>query len=107
MRATGGILAALCLGFAPTADAEPATDPASEAVLASLPFEKGAPPRTIVIDLAPKGNARRLRFQLDTGATNSYVTPRLARAALPQPAEVVAELQRIDLAGIASIEIGN
>ncbi|HXK21242.1 MAG TPA: aspartyl protease family protein [Myxococcota bacterium] len=79
MRATGGILAALFLGAASAADADPAIDPAPEAVLASLPFEKGAPARTIVIDLAPKGNARRLRFQLDTGATNSVVTPRLAR----------------------------
>src|SRR5215470_7901328 len=80
MRATGGLLAALCLGVAPASDAEPAIDPAPEAVLASLPFEKEAPPRTIVIDLAPKGNARRLRFQLDTGASISYVSPRLARA---------------------------
>src|SRR5262245_27858742 len=80
MRATGGLLAALCLGVASAADAEPASDPAPEAVLASLPFEKGAPARTIVIDLAPKGNARRLPFQLDTGATNSVLSPRLARS---------------------------
>ena len=80
MRATGGLLAALCLGVAPAADADPAIDPAPEAVLASLPFEKEAPPRTIVIDLAPKGNARKLRFQVDTGADASFVSPRLARS---------------------------
>lgn len=80
MRGRGRLAAALCLAFAPAADADPAADPAPDAVLASLPFEKDAPPRTIVIDLAPKGNARKLRFQLDTGSTYSIVTPRLARA---------------------------
>lgn len=56
-----------------------AREPAPEAVLATLPFEPGARPRSIVIDLAPKGNARRLPFQLDTGANTSIVSPRLAR----------------------------
>jgi len=80
MRGRGRLAAALCLAFAPSADADPTVDPTPEAVLASLPFEKEAPPRTIVIDLAPKGNARKLRFQLDTGATNSFLSPRLARS---------------------------
>jgi hypothetical protein len=61
---------------APTA---PANEPSPEAVLATLPFDPAAPPRTIAIDLAPKGNARPLRFQLESGASTSLVTPRLAR----------------------------
>ncbi|HVH17801.1 MAG TPA: aspartyl protease family protein [Myxococcota bacterium] len=61
--------------------AEPAPDPPADAVLASLPFESAALKwRKIAIDLAPDGNARRLHFILDTGATNSVVTPRLARS---------------------------
>lgn len=84
MRITGRLTAALLLALAPAAggaapDARGASDPAPEAVLATLPFDPAAPLRTIVIDLAPKGNSRPLRFQLETGATNSFVTPRLAR----------------------------
>jgi predicted aspartyl protease len=80
------VLALLLLAAAlaaPRADAvEPAGgDPPAEAVLASLPFESAALAwRKIAIDLAPEGNARRLHFILDTGATNSMVTPRLARS---------------------------
>jgi predicted aspartyl protease len=76
---------ALWLALAvPALGAEPdppgAAEPPAEAVLASLPFDPAAAPRTIAIDLAPKGNARRLPFQLDTGANASVVTPRLAHA---------------------------
>lgn len=72
----------LCLAVASArSGAEPAPDPPAEAVLASLPFESAALAwRKIAIDLAPEGNARRLHFILDTGATNSVVTPRLARS---------------------------
>jgi predicted aspartyl protease len=60
--------------------AEPAPDPPAEAVLATLPFDPAARPRTIGIDLAPEGNARKLMFQLDTGADTSFVSPIMARA---------------------------
>jgi hypothetical protein len=73
------LAALLGLALASGVRAEPAPDPPAEAVLATLPFESGAPPRTIVIDLAPKGNARALPFQLESGASTSFVTPRLAR----------------------------
>src|SRR5262245_6289074 len=80
MRATGRLLAVLCIALPSGVRAEPAPDPPDEAVLATLPFDPAARPRSIVIDLAPKGNARRLPFQLDTGANMSVVSPRLARS---------------------------
>ncbi len=60
---------------ASTAGSEP--DP--DAVVADLPF-KESPPQQIFVDLAPPGNSRRLPLQLDTGATTSVLTPRLARS---------------------------
>jgi predicted aspartyl protease len=60
-------------------DAARTSEPAAEAVLATLPFDPQAPAGKIVIDLAPQGNARKLEFQLDTGAADSWVSPGLAR----------------------------
>lgn len=54
-------------------------DPPADAVLANVPFEE-APPHRIRIDLAPPENARRLPLELDTGATASAMSPRLARS---------------------------
>src|SRR5262245_7483912 len=61
------------------ADAAASPEPDAKAVLATLPFLGDAPPHRIFVDLAPEGNARKMPFQLDTGATTSYVSPNLAR----------------------------
>jgi predicted aspartyl protease len=71
-------LVALPAGADPNAAAG---EPATAAVLAALPFDpEAAARRKIVVDLAPRGNLRRMPFQLDTGATTSAVSPRMARA---------------------------
>mgnify|MGYP003401636285 CR=1 FL=1 len=80
LMAQKNIGALLVVALASIVRAEPSSDPPDEAVLATLPFDPAARPRSIVIDLAPKGNARRLPFQLDTGANTSVVSPRLARS---------------------------
>jgi hypothetical protein len=55
-----------------------ASEPPREAVLAELPFEAGAPDR-VVVDLAPEGSAKPFPLFLDTGASWSVLTPRMAR----------------------------
>jgi predicted aspartyl protease len=48
-------------------------------LLAELPFLDHPEPRRIVVDLAPEGAARPLRFMLDTGASHAIATPLAAR----------------------------
>jgi len=55
------------------------TDPPPEAVLATLPF-LGDEPNRVYVDLAPVGSDRPLRLMLDTGATDTVLTPRTAHA---------------------------
>jgi predicted aspartyl protease len=68
---------AFALVFALAARAD---DPPPEALLADLPFLDFPEPRRVVVDLAPEGHARALRFMLDTGASHSVATPRAAAA---------------------------
>jgi predicted aspartyl protease len=56
-----------------------ADEPPPEAVLADLPFLEHPEPRRIVVDLAPDGAERPLRFMLDTGASHVVATPVAAR----------------------------
>jgi hypothetical protein len=55
-----------------------APEPAPEAVIAALPFAPGPEANRVMVDLAPDG-ARPFVMMLDTGATNSVVTPLQAR----------------------------
>lgn len=56
-----------------------AQDPPPAAVVAELPFLDSPDPSDIVIDLAGEEGARPFPLVLDTGATFSALTPRLAR----------------------------
>jgi hypothetical protein len=56
-----------------------AWDPPDEAVLASIPFDGGGR-SGVWIDLAPVDAERRMILQLDTGASDSVLTPALARS---------------------------
>ncbi len=56
----------------------PSGTPLSDAVLAELPFLPVDEPNRIVVDLAPDGSPP-LRLLLDTGASDSVLTPRYAR----------------------------
>ena len=76
-RPVRGLLQLLALAVAAPALAR---DPASEAVLADLPFLDYPEPHRIVVDLAPEGASRALRFIVDTGASHSVATPRAAAA---------------------------
>lgn len=60
------------------AHAGPAPEPAPEAVIATLPFRPSSEPNRVLIDLSPT-EERRFEMMLDTGATDSVVTPLLAR----------------------------
>jgi predicted aspartyl protease len=69
-------LAAL-LAAAP-ALAEPAPEPPPEAVVGVLPFEKSDEPNRVMVNLAPEGG-RPFVMLLDTGASDSVMTPLMAR----------------------------
>jgi hypothetical protein len=69
------VLAAL-LAAAPISSR--ASEPPPEAVLADLPFEAGEPNR-VIVDLAAEGSAKPFPLFLDTGASWSVLTPRMAR----------------------------
>jgi predicted aspartyl protease len=58
--------------------AEPAPEPPPEAVVGVLPFEANDEPNRILVDLAPEGG-RPFVMMLDTGASDSVITPRMAR----------------------------
>jgi predicted aspartyl protease len=70
-------LGALALGARSAAGAG-APEPAPEAVVAALPFADGAPGYRVMLDLAPEGQ-RPWVMLLDTGASQSVLTPGLAR----------------------------
>src|SRR5262245_28035180 len=70
---------ALALLLAPAALlAEPAPEPPPEAVVAVLPFAESREPNRVMVDLAPEGG-RPFVMMLDTGASGSVITPRMAR----------------------------
>jgi|GEM_PF-1639787 len=70
------LLAALVAS--PPAAAAPAPEPPPEAVLAELPFLKSQEPNRVYVDLAEPGS-RPFVMLLDTGASESVVTPLMAR----------------------------
>ncbi len=55
-----------------------ANEPPEHAVLATLPFQRPEEPNRVYIDLAPEGRTPFVML-LDTGATTSVITPRMAR----------------------------
>lgn len=69
-----------CLGLlvAGAARGAGAPEPPPEAVLAALPFAASQEPNRVMVDLAPPG-ARPFVLMLDTGASDSVITPRMAR----------------------------
>jgi len=82
LRCRRAVSVSVCLVVAHallTGPATAATDPPPEAVVAELPF-LGDEPNRVYIDLAPKGSSRPFRLMLDTGATETVMTPRVARA---------------------------
>ena len=72
----GPILALLFAGS--TAFGAGAPEPPSEAVVGTLPFESGDEPNRVLVNLAPPGG-RPFLMMLDTGASDSVVTPLMAR----------------------------
>lgn len=60
------------------AAAEPAPGPPPEAVVGVLPFEANREPNRVMVNLAPEGG-RPFVMMLDTGASDSVITPRMAR----------------------------
>jgi hypothetical protein len=73
-----GLGASMALALAPAPTYPGAPEPPPEAVLAVLPFEPGDEPNRVLVDLAPEGS-RPFVMMLDTGASDSVVTPRMAR----------------------------
>lgn len=72
-----GLVSLLLVASGPAASAD---DVPAEAVLAVLPFLDSPEPNRIIVDLAPEGSAKPLRLMLDTGASDSVLTPLVARA---------------------------
>lgn len=72
--------ALLLLAGAALAGARVPADVPDDAVLAELPFLESAEVNRVYLDLAPDGSRRPLRMLLDTGAVESVMTPRTARA---------------------------
>jgi predicted aspartyl protease len=68
----GGLLAA------PSCRAAGAPEPPAEAVIGDLPFQNGDEPNRILLDLAPEGGTPFV-MMLDTGASQSILTPLMAR----------------------------
>ncbi len=71
-------LASALLFVAATAHAAGAPEPPPEAVLATLPFARSDELNRVTVDLAPEG-ARPFVMMLDTGASDSVITPGMAR----------------------------
>lgn len=69
---------ALVLLTAPAVHAAGAPEPPPEAVIAAVPFAESREPNRVMVDLAPEGS-RPFVMMLDTGASDSVVTPRMAR----------------------------
>ncbi len=79
MSVPAAALACLLLGVAAVARAvTPAEEVPAQAVLADLPFLDSPEDNRIYVDLAPSGS-RPFRLLLDTGATDTILTPRYAR----------------------------
>ena len=58
--------------------ATPAPEPPADAVVGVLPFAASDEPNRVMVDLAPEGG-RPFVMMLDTGASDSVITPRMAR----------------------------
>ena len=70
---------AVLLAVAPASGlAAPASEPAPDAVLAELPFLHAEEPNRVLVDLAEPGG-KPFVMMLDTGASDSVVTPLMAR----------------------------
>ena len=69
---------ALSLLLGAAAHAAGAPEPPPESVLATLPFAKSDEQNRVMVDLAPEG-ARPFVMMLDTGASDSVITPGMAR----------------------------
>ena len=76
MRAQAPAAAVLLVAFA--AHGAGAPEPPPEAVIAALPFAHSDEANRVMIDLAPEG-ARPFVMMLDTGASDSVITPGMAR----------------------------
>ena len=71
-------LAPVLLLVAAVAHGAGAPEPAPEAVIAALPFAPSPEANRVMVDLAPDG-ARPFVMMLDTGASDSVITPGMAR----------------------------
>ena len=71
-------LLALCTLSGSPAGAAGAPEPPAEAVVGTLPFESSNEPNRVMVNLAPDGS-RPFVMMLDTGATDSMITPLMAR----------------------------
>ena len=76
-RSRALVLAALWL-CAPARADSPAAEIPADAILADLPFLDSPERNRVIVDLAPAGD-RPFRLLLDTGASDSVLTPRYAR----------------------------
>jgi hypothetical protein len=70
--------AVVSLFVASVARAAGAPEPPPEAVIATLPFAASREPNRVMVDLAKEG-ARPFVMMLDTGASDSVITPGMAR----------------------------
>jgi predicted aspartyl protease len=75
VRSCFAIVVSLAAG---AAVASPAPEPPADAVVGVLPFEESSEPNRVMVDLAPEGG-RPFVMLLDTGASDSVLTPRMAR----------------------------
>jgi hypothetical protein len=71
-------IAWLALLAASAAHGAGAPEPSPEAVVATLPFAPSREVNRVMVDLAPEGG-RPFVMMLDTGASISWITPRMAR----------------------------
>jgi predicted aspartyl protease len=72
------LLASAALLAALPAAADPAPEPPPEAVVGEVPFEASNERNRVMLNLAPEGG-RPFVMLLDTGASDSVITPRMAR----------------------------
>jgi predicted aspartyl protease len=80
LRPTHCLAALLAAGITSASRADEATpEVPQEAVVGDLPFLPWHEPNRVVLNLAPEG-ARAFQLMLDTGASDSVLTPRYARA---------------------------
>ena len=72
-----GLLLGVLLSVSAVAD-----EPSPDSVVATLPFLESEERNRIFVDLAKEDSRRRLRLLLDTGASDSVLTPGAARDAI-------------------------